>query len=244
MHRIVRFTKDISQCFYEKIAYGRHYNKYVLMFHIVSNDRTEWYDQNYSISMDSFVSLIDQLRKKGFQLVTPEDFLKDNNKKKVLLTFDDAFECVYYNVFRYLSNCKIPFIVFQTWNLLGKDGYLCESMIKEMLHFSGFTLGGHAREHVRVSDLARQKSLVSFIESKQKLEETFQVCVSYMAYPYGSSSAVSNKDRVNAKKAGYDCAFSTINSGVPENNYRKFFLPRINVNEENYLKVMERMQGK
>lgn len=241
MHRIVRFAKDISQYFYEKTVYKRHYDKYVFMFHVVADNRMEWYEQDYSISMDGFVEFVERLKEKGFQFVTPEEFMRGKKSKCVLLTFDDAFACIYHNVFQYLKDQEIPFTVFQTYTLLGQEKYLNENMIREMLTFSGFTLGGHAWEHVRLSELKRQESLNAVLTSKQKLEELFRIEILSMAYPYGSSSAVALKDRINVKKAGYECAFSTINSGISKTKNRKYFLPRINVNEENYLSIIERI---
>lgn len=244
MNRAVRFGRDISQYFYEKIVYNKSYNSYVLMFHVVSNDEAEWYEQDYAISADSFKELVEQLENDGYRFITPDELLKNRMEKCILLTFDDAFECIYYNVFPYLRDKKLPFIVFQTWSLLAEKQYLKKYMIEEMITYQGFTLGAHALEHSNLYELTEEESFISVLESKRKLEKEFGIEVIYMAYPYGSYSAVSRRDRSNVRKVGYRCAFSTINCGVSRKIHDKFFLPRVNVNEKNCASVIERCKLK
>lgn len=243
MGRASRFVKDIIQYMYEKLIYNQSYDRYVLMFHVVSNKVSSWYDKDYSISLDKFIYLVEQFVNAGFTFVSTKDFLDNDVKRKILLTFDDAYDGVYYNVFPVLRAKNIPFTVFQTWNYLNKEGYLSDFMINEMLRYKGFELGSHALEHAVFSQMKNDESLLSLLESKKKLEKKFEVDVTSVAFPYGSISAVKFRDIKNAEKIQYKCAFGTVNTGVGRSVYNKYYLPRINVNEANAVKVMERCIG-
>lgn len=240
MNRYSRFTRDILQWVYEKTVYNKVFKKYVLMFHIVSDDKGEWYEEEFSISMREFTFLIKTLQENGYHFATPDEIIKDNSLNSILLSFDDSYECIYYNVYPYLKAKGIPFIVFQTWELLGKNTYLKEYMIRDMMNYCGFTLGGHALTHVRLSDVSKEQSKSLVIESKMNLEKLFSTQISYMAYPYGSYSAVRYIDRQNVKKSGFIGAFGTVNKGIGTKIRDRYFLPRINVNERNLMRIIER----
>lgn len=243
MRRYLFFLKDIIQYIVERIFKSRKYKNYVLMFHVVSDNKAEWYEDEYSISMKSFKVVVENLQKKGYQFITPNEIKNLSCKKSILLSFDDAFECIYYNVYPYLKQKNIPFITFQNLEFLNKDVYMKEYMIKEMKNYEGFMLGGHLLEHIRISEISKKQSLFSMIESKKKLEQIFNTRVDYMAYPYGSYSSIRMCDRRNAKKVGFLGAFGTVSLGVSERNINLFFIPRINVNENNYTHILERCDG-
>ena len=60
-----------------------------------------------NIKMDIFKKHIEIIKSKGYEFVNPnsfdKNFLKPKNKKKILLTIDDAFKSFYENAWPYLK---------------------------------------------------------------------------------------------------------------------------------------------
>ena len=240
MRHLVKLIQDIVQYCIEKLLKNTNFNRKVFMFHVVSDNRENWYNKDYSISMKNFSMFVDKIQHAGFEIVSSLDFFKNDGKKKVLLTFDDAYSCIYEEVFPFLRDKDIPFIVFQTWDLLGKNKYLNQEMIREMLKFNKFELGAHSISHSRLSDMDDEMSFIEIRNSKTNLEQCFNVSIYGMAYPYGAMSDVKFRDMNFTKKAGYNYAFGTVSIGISSKIKGKFYLPRINVNQENYRIIISR----
>ena len=60
------------------------------------------------------------------------------------------------------------------------------------------------------------------------------------AFPYGSIYACTKESILFVQKSGYDMSFSTIAARCNRKWFEKnkWFLPRINVNEKNFIKVI------
>ncbi len=240
IRRWFKTSQDILQSCIERLLRNVKFSRYVFMFHVVSDNKENWYDENYSVSMKSFSIFIDAVQQAGYEIVTTKKFLERNRRKRVLLTFDDAFACIYEEVFPFLRERNIPFIVFQSWNLLGGKNYLDQKMINEMLRFNEFELGAHGISHEHLADMSARLSFKEIKESKKNLEKIFHVKISGMAYPYGAKSDVKLRDMHYAKKTGYHFAFGTVSTGIFSRLVNRFYLPRINVNQENYRRIIDR----
>ena len=229
------YIEDMSkynfQCFLEKKEQVKTGKDFVLMFHCVSNKVDEWDDSEYSILSDSFKKMIDRLEEEKYVFSTPEDFLKKKGTKKILITFDDAYRCVYTEVFPYLKEKHIPFIVFQTVSFLNQDKYLDENMIKEMLKYELFFLGTHTISHCNLHKCKNYKKEI--LEPAKIFKEKFGIAPYYFAYPYGAYVTLDLKHILCAKKA-YKVAFSTCNMSYDKLRCR-YLVPRININESNWL---------
>ena len=157
------------------------------------------------------------------------------------MTFDDAYEDVYKNVFPYLKKKEIPFTVFQTVHLLGKENYLSEDMIQTMLAYDEFELGAHSLKHELPIRMNYPESIRDAVESKEYLSSKFNISVKCYAYPYGSFNNVKYTNARAVKNAGYALGFSTIKSGIKKvNKYNLHFLPRINVNNDNFAGIINK----
>ncbi len=212
---------------------------YCLMFHVVSNNKEEWYKDEYSISEHSFEDLIMELVKRGYEICSVEDFVKLRKSKKILITFDDAFSCVYRQAFPFLKKNGYPFVVFQTVGNLGRDGYLNEKMIKEMLQYEKFTLGTHTISHKAVSDFRFKESLREIKQPKEIFKRAFDYESYAFAFPYGSLYSFSLKDWYISRK-WYKYTFSTLQAPYGKwNLFKKYLIPRFNINEINYRKFLK-----
>lgn len=215
----------------------------VFVFHQINDDKTCWKDVACSITADSFARFIYKLKESDAVFGNLDEAIQakslDDNKR-VYLTFDDAYSDVYYNCFPLLKENNIPFTVFVSCELLSKEGYLSKSMLLEMMDEGLCTIGSHTINHLL---LRKQPAYISFREindSKSQLEVLFGQNITLFAYPYGSIYACSRRDIGYTKEAGYSLAFSTLRS--PLSTHRRdnpYFLPRINVNEGNYIVELE-----
>jgi peptidoglycan/xylan/chitin deacetylase (PgdA/CDA1 family) len=167
----------------------------ILMYHSVDGEKPEYL---YEITTENFVQQIEYLQKK-FDVVPLQGlYLQgETRKSKVALTFDDAFEDFYRNVFPLLQKFELPATLFvptafiaSDVGLLHRDQRLYRKLhasweqLKEM-HASGLVeIGSHTHSHLDFredlrafeSDVQQSIDLITFhIGTRPK----------FFAYPYG-----------------------------------------------------------
>lgn len=207
--------------------------RFIAMFHQVDDNPDKWYDNRYSISFSGFQMFINKLQMDGYELVSPYDILKNDGKKKAVLSFDDVFAGVYYYVYPFLKQKKFPFVIFPAINKLYEEGYVNKKMLVEMAGYEGCYIGAHGLSHCNLMQASRITCQKEILESGEELEKIIGKPVELFAYPYGSLNAVGRRERLFAEKR-YKIAFGTLQAGVTtraDNTY----VPRINVNETNYM---------
>lgn len=201
----------------------------VYMFHNV--DET---NDIYSITKNDFESFLMWLLENK-KIVDVETLIKERNKDNVVITFDDVYASVYKNAYPILKKYKVPYYTFVNNDLLNKDDYVTNKMVREMLNKSGCILGSHNLKH----ELSRFKDIELFKkeikESKKKLEKTFDVEVKDFAFPYGSMYACSKENISEASKL-YKNVYMTY--ALPYNKDYVNIIPRININSKNYRREM------
>lgn len=240
--KIARYGYSLIQKMIEGYGYFKRSPKNILMFHQVNNDKTVWDDEFCSITEKSFYQMFEMMKNSNVVFASLDDLLQrsmpDKMESVVYVTFDDAYDDVYYKCYPYLRHNKIPFSIFIATNYLDKPGYLSTRMVQEMLTDSRCSVGAHTVSHSEMRFLEDDRVEYELDASKRILQERFKITVFSFAYPYGSIYACSRKN-INSVKKIYSLAFSTINTSLPlkrdDNNY---FLPRKNVNEDNYKKVI------
>lgn len=212
---------------------------YVLMFHCVENNRAKWDDSEYCITLNSLKKMLVILKEAGYTFCKPDKIWNENNKKRVVITFDDAYSCIYTEVFGFLKEENIPFLVFQTISFLDQPKYLSTDMIKEMIKYEGFYLGTHTITHCNLHLSNNWKNEIE--QPIKMLKDKFGVTCNYFAYPYGAYITLDWKNIIFTSKK-YKGAFCTCNTGVfHKAGIYRYLIPRINVNENNYESVIHRM---
>ena len=202
----------------------------VFMFHDVSDK-----NDTYSISKESFNELMNHLFENN-NIVSVEKMISDLSDDNVVITFDDAYASVYHNAYPLLKELDVPFYVFICNEYLNKEDYLSEDMIKEMIENSKCIIGSHNMKHELSRFMDSKKLNRDFKESKDILEEKFNVSVDCFAFPYGSIYACSDENIEDAKKY-YANVFMTYS--LPYNEEYKNVIPRININQSDYKEVMK-----
>lgn len=210
----------------------------VLMFHQVTDQKENWYDERYSMSLESLKNLIEWCESNEYIIIPPKDILKPDGKKKVLLTFDDAFKEVYTEVFPYLQTKGYPFIVFPTIQLMENEHYISSTMLCTMMEYEGCHVGTHTVSHCKLREAYAKRSREEIVEPKAILGDMLGKTIECMAYPYGTYYTVGGKDKRIAER-NYAYAFSTLQTCVTA-DVDRYFIPRINMNESNWRDNLER----
>ena len=204
-------------------------NGVALMYHHVCNEHIETND-SCQCSVEQFKDVIDAIKQEGRKFVSCDimmDIIAGKDKTPfAVVTFDDVPDNFYSNAYPILKERSIPFILFITTGFVGKPGYLSEEQIIYLDKDPLCTIGAHTLTHPM---LRRVKNInEELIKSKQILEESLGHKVNYMAYPFGRQSSVSKKVMKEAEKAGYLCAFGTIQSLITDISTKNlFYIPRI-----------------
>ena len=231
-----RYFWSLIQKFTE--FFGRRKNgASVLMFHNVSDDISLWNDKSIAIKAESFEKLISGLAKNEAKFEPVEKLECAVKNNAFIITFDDMFLSAYKNALPVLEKNGIPYCVFISEKYIGEDGYISEKEIKLLSDNPLCTVGFHSVSHkmfrfMSAGQVEKELDCNSLTEITGQKPE-------YFAFPYGSLYACGYRAAEPAKKK-YKYAFSTVSARCTESQMIKkpYYLPRINVNEENYQKFL------
>ena len=124
-----------------------------LMFHRFDENKYP----STNIQMDVFKQQITIIRNSNYNFYNPKDLEKNffikKSEKKILITIDDAFSSFYKIAWPYLKKEKIPFILFVSTEVIGKNGYMTWNQIKELDKENSVYIGNHSHAHNYLVDL-------------------------------------------------------------------------------------------
>ena len=208
----------------------------ILMYHsIMDNDEQ-------SVSVQSFKKQMNLMKTMGYQTIKFNE-LKDNNKKKFIITFDDAYENVFINAFPILRKLGFNAVCFIVTNKIGayNDWDKNEFKKKKLMNFeqisewliNGFNIGSHTLDHVDLTKLNKNDKINQIINSKKYLNSMFNTKINTFAFPFGSyddeAQSIINKY--------YDYAVTTKRSRFVKNKFNNKLLPRVPVSkDDNFFK--------
>lgn len=204
----------------------------IYMFHQVNDEKKFWKDPSVCITAQGFKKFIDRLMQEQKTFYSIEEL--ETAREGVCLTFDDVFSDACENAFPYLQEKRIPFCIFVSLQYIGKEGYISERQLQQLKNEPLCTIGYHSNSHRMMRDL-KLNEIEEEID-QTRLEQFLGKKCDFFAFPYGSLWACTKKSVQMVTKMKYKMAFSTIAVPCTEGWWRKhrFFLPRINVNEDNY----------
>jgi len=208
----------------------------ILMYHsIMDNDEQ-------SVSVQSFKKQMNLMKTMGYQTIKFNE-LKDNNKKKFIITFDDAYENIFINAFPILKKLGFNAVCFIVTNKIGayNDWDKNEFKKKKLMNFeqisewliNGFNIGSHTLDHVDLTKLNKNDKINQIINSKKYLNSMFNTKINTFAFPFGSyddeAQSIINKY--------YDYAVTTKRSRFVKNKFNNKLLPRVPVSkDDNFFK--------
>jgi len=184
-----------------------------------------------NIQMDIFKQQIKIIRNLKYNFYDPGDLEKnfyiEKKEKQILITIDDAFFSFYEVAWPYLKKEKIPFILFVSTEVVGKNGYMSWKQIKEVEKESFAYIGNHSHAHDYLVGLKNE----DFINDINTASATFNNNLGYnpffFSYPFGEYSNFIKKHIAKNFKFSFGQ-----HSGVIDINKDPHELPRFPINEK------------
>ena len=208
----------------------------VLMYHHVTDEFV-----NVPIScrcpVRVFEHYLDEYLNRGYKFVSIDEAYKIIVGKAdptpfCIVTFDDVPDNVYQNAYPILKRRGIPFTIFVTsgfvdyYNPYTKIQFITKDHLLEMDNNPLCTVGAHTVSHPMLKKV--KNSYDEMTENKKLLESLLGHQVDYLAYPYGKHSSINKKIQKQASRAGFKCAFSSIDAPLNDISSKQlFFLPRV-----------------
>ena len=161
-----------------------------------------------------------------------------NNKPKIAITFDDAFENLQTNALPVLRKYNLPATIFvpagnlgekPRWEVSSNHPERQQMVMTEdqiiSLEKLGFDIGSHTMTHPRLTHLSDDDLQAELEESKNQLEALLNHEIAAISYPHGDYD-----DRVTkaARKAGYKLGY-TIEPRCVKGIQGKMTIPRFAV---------------
>ncbi|MGO8760264.1 MAG: polysaccharide deacetylase family protein [Terracidiphilus sp.] len=199
--------------------------KRALMFHSISEPLSRQ-EAEYTIAPRRFRRLMRWFRASGYNTLTTAEWLAGAAPaRRVLLTFDDAYDDLYRELLPLVIQHRYTPVVFVVVDCIGKTNLWDRQMgmparnlltleqIREMQR-QGVEFGSHSLTHPRLPGLSEGELRREVADSKLRLEDLLGTEVVSFAYPFG---AVDARVRSAVAEAGYRLAF-TADPGVNRAN--------------------------
>lgn len=220
----------------------------ILMLHSISTT-TEKRLSSYCTSRSRFSRFLWWVKKAGYTSALPSEWQSGTrSSRRIILTFDDAYEDFLTDAFPALERLGFKATVFVVVDLIGKtnewdesEGFprrrlLSRDQIRD-LHRQGIHFGSHTLTHPWLTKLSDRHLEREVRDSKRKLEDLLGAEVSCFSYPYGD---VDMRVRGAVARAGYKVALTT-NDGL--NGWEDpLCLRRVNIcDADTYLELVLKM---
>jgi peptidoglycan/xylan/chitin deacetylase (PgdA/CDA1 family)/GT2 family glycosyltransferase len=189
----------------------------VLMLHSISTP-TELRLKSLYISPERFTRFMEWLKSSGYASALPSDWDKrTSHKRRVILTFDDAYDDFMSDAFPVLDRLGLKATVFVVVDRIGKTNEWDESrgfksrrllsleQIRE-LHRHGVHFGSHTLTHAWLTSASDRDLEREVADSRRKLEDLLGAEVSTFAYPWGVADM---RVRGAVARAGYRTALTS-----------------------------------
>ncbi len=196
----------------------------ILMYHRVLREKPERSKYNIYVTVAELEWQIENLKQRGFELITFKDIAAGvRAKKPVILSFDDGYEDNYQNLLPLLQKHQVKAVIYALgdrsirnnyWDM-GEGEAEASLMSDEQLlacHRSGLVeIGAHGLTHSRLSQLDAEELHREVKQSKIVLEELLEDEVVSFAYPYGDYGV---RETEQVRQAGYLFGVATITGPV------------------------------
>lgn len=168
-------------------VFGRAAGVIVLCFHSVTTKHRLAFKRQMQYIKERAVSL---------------DHIKDasDSDTLVVVTFDDAFECLLDNAIPVVRDLQVPIAIFAVSGNLGNtpawlsgSGHpdanlptMSAEQLRKLAEEPGCIIGSHSASHRRLGDLPTAEVDLELATSKASLENVIGVPCHYLALPHGS----------------------------------------------------------
>ncbi len=203
----------------------------IILYHYVEyvRDLGDFIRKRLDITPYTFEIQLKTLKENGYETYFVKEIPEilagriNYNPKSVFLTFDDGYEDFYTVAFPLLKKHQMKATIYVIYNFIGRNGFMNEQEIKEILASGLVELGDHTFDHLSLPSIPEKEARYQIIDSKKKFEEKFGIEVKTIAYPYGAF----DQQVINlVKEASYSAAVSVI-PGVIQSDVDLYYLYRI-----------------
>lgn len=197
----------------------------IITYHDVSKN---FRFDDYTVSLKSFRKHVSILSEMGYDIISFENLDKTTSENFIVFTFDDGLKGII-DAAIVLKEFGHTATFFITTSLIGRDGYIGWNEVV-LLRKLGFEIASHSHNHVPISSLNLDYSLIEMTKSKQILEDYLKEEVKLFAFPYGQRSSFNDENIDQLKFCGYKKVFTQI--PVHQNRSRlksNFILGRVGI---------------
>ncbi|MDD5679792.1 MAG: polysaccharide deacetylase family protein [Candidatus Omnitrophica bacterium] len=192
--------------------------------HVISDDKLPTRKLFRYPSFKELEKFINLMQASGYDFVSYRNYIKKDNKKKVLLTFDDGLKEIYTQLHPYMLRRRIPYMVFILTETFKKPDFMtkeyeacvshekkCFLNLEEVvkLKTDGVDIGFHTNTHFRISDDTKTASadMLKEITIDKEYEDIFTKPLAF-AYPFAAPKKYEEFDAI-LSKAGFENTFDT-----------------------------------
>ena len=184
-----------------------------------------------NIKMAIFKQQIEIIKDLNYNFYNPKNLEKNfhivKKEKKILITIDDAFSSFYDVAWPYLKKEKIPFILFVSTKVVGKNGYMSWAQIKELEKDSNVYIGNHSHTHDYLVNLTNNDFIKDIKLSNDSFIQNLGYNPIFFSYPFGEYNNFIKSHIAENFKFSFGQ-----HSGVIDINKNKYELPRFAINEK------------
>ena len=167
MEMFKRVYCKLAQYSYERMGRLLKPRGRVLMFHSVG----DIVEDEFNVSVNELESVLSSLAHKNVipleSWETEDDFYA--------LTFDDVPDSFYKYAYPLLKKYNLPFTIFVSTSLVGKEGYLNWEQILEISKSKLCSIGSHGHKHDFFWRMTSSEARNDLSESKQLLEKKVNI---------------------------------------------------------------------
>ncbi|MFT3754061.1 MAG: polysaccharide deacetylase family protein [Paludibacter sp.] len=210
----------------------------VYLFHDIPDSKAD-VKSEFALSQASFESFLLRQLEQGKQALTFQQLSEQiegkapKQKNSFYVSFDDCNTGVYTKAYPFLKQHKIPFILFITRDLIGKNNFLTAEQIMIMAKDPLCTIGSHAVHHQMFRYMTASEAKAEYEQSRSYLQQLTGQPIDCFAFPYGRLVECSCKNIRTLSESVYDFAFSAIAGNLSLKGLTgKYYLPRVNVSEK------------
>jgi peptidoglycan/xylan/chitin deacetylase (PgdA/CDA1 family) len=195
-----------------------------------------------TVDLNTFLHQLRWLKRFGVRFIPMSDLHawllghRKIPKRSAVLTFDDALISIAEHVFPHLKQQAIPITIFVIAGLIGRESHFSThpsapgrrhlnlAQLKMLLDSGLVEIGAHGYDHVNFTKINGDQLWQELQRAKAFLEETFNVAVPYLAYPWGNTNAAVTQQ---AQEAGYQLAFTTRKKKLISTDIDLLRIPRV-----------------
>ena len=198
----------------------------VLMYHMVREHVTGAQFNGLRVTPRLFEQQLQWLKANGWSFYTVDEMqreLPQLPEKSVALTFDDGYEDNFTEVLPLLEKYDAKATIYvvcdrhnRDWSVnkkkhhntgeLSREPKLSDTQIEALIVSGRIEIASHTNTHINFAKCSDELAAQEIRESKQHLEQRFQIAVRSFAYPFG---IFGDRDVQLVQAAGYNNAVTT-----------------------------------